>query len=278
MRRLIRIVAAALLPAMPALADAQSLPDTDYQADRHSPEYAYDGGMRLARSKPWTFSFFIPLSWQSNIGDDSSGMVIDPEWTLARDWSLGALKLSTTGAIFLSVPEPDPAADVSGWYATIELSAGDPAAGLSPYLQYEPVAVHAGVLGANLLTRHNIRAGVRRVAGPVSLDLSAVRAPTNVEGADRTAVQFSAIGNWRAGSTGFQLRGDLEQRWYDRVNADTDRREITRLRIRARAIIPLDPAVDLLLNAQWERHWANNEAWEFSNITIGPTLVARFGF
>ena len=272
-------VMAGLFSALSAAAHAQDLPDVDYQADRHTPEQIGEGGYGLlAATRPWSFSLTVPLSWQSNVAGGQSGMAIDPEWALARNWSLGALTLSTTAAIFLSVPEPDPASDISGWYLTIELATGDPASGLSPYLQYEPVAVHSGLLGGNLLTRHSLSAGVRRNAGPVSFDLSAVRAPTNVEGANRTAVHLAAVGNWRTGSIGLQLRGDLEQRWYDRVELQPDRRDVTRFRVRARAIVPLDPAVDLFLNAQWERHWSNDANWDFGNFTIGPTLVARFGF
>lgn len=281
-----RVVLAIILAGsttMAAAAMAQSLPDVDYQADRHEPLSTEGKAMGLlATGKPWAFTFNAPASWQSNLSSDHqggvSGVSLDPELSVDRSWAVGTLTLSTTFAAFVSAPLPLPENDVSGWYATVELTGGDAASGITPYFTWQPVAVYAGVYGANLLTRHDLAAGLRRTIGNTSVDLSATRAPANVAGADRTALHLAITQRWVVGRSSLQVRGDLEQRWYDRIVAATDRREVTRARIRARAVVPLDPMVDLHLTAQWERHWSADKAWDFNNFTIGPTLIARFGF
>lgn len=260
---------------------AQDLPEIDYQADRHEPDayQRYD----LKRRQPWTLGFTVPVNWQSNITSAEEngigGVEIAPELSLGRAFDLGRFSLSAELGLFVSNPWPTPELDVSGWWGALELTTGDPASGLAPYASYDPVAVHAGVFGANLLTRHALSLGARRTWGGTSFDLQAQRSFGNVTDSSRTGVTLTASQNWTLEKARLQLRGDIEQRWYDRPeDAAEDRRTVTRARIRARATIPLNPAVDLMLTADLHRHWSNDVNWRFTNFLIGPTLAARFGF
>ena len=45
-----------------------------------------------------------------------------------------------------------------------------------------------------------------------------------------------------------------------------------------RLFVALDPAVDLVLTADVQRHWSTVDRFRITNVVIGPALSARFGF
>ena len=273
---------AAVLVLMPVPAFAQGA-GADYRADRdHGRQKEAPGAESLMDTPDWTLSFLLPVNWQSNLTSVQSGLrngdELAPEVSLGRSFAVGPFELSVEGGVYLSALFPIEDGDSSGWFASATLSAGDPASGLSPYVSYEPVAVYAGVFGPHELTRHTVSLGVARSFGGLFLDAFANRSAAQGEGTGRTGLGLSMGREWPVGQGLLQVRADGEHRFYDQDDSFDGRREVTRGRLRLEAQWPLAAGVDLLAGAEVQRYWSADEAWDFTNFVVGPTLVARFGF
>lgn len=248
-------------------------------ADPHELEDAYDFGPPAERrNRPWTIAVWAPANWRSNRTfsrtDPAAGVAIEPEWSAARRWGRGRVAFFWEGGLFLSTMLPDAGLDTSGWWGTAELSLDNPANGLSPYVAYEPRGIYAGVFAHEVVTFHNLTLGLRRNWGPTALNIFVRRMQADRGIADNYQLAAHAQRNIPLGSDlTLNLRTDAEWRSFDRV--DDERRRDVRARLRARLLVPLDPAVDLALTADIQRHWSTVGRFQFTNIVIGPALSAR---
>jgi hypothetical protein len=275
------LLAGGLLSA-PAMAQAvnvgEALLESAYES--HELEEAYEfGPPPEQRTRPWTIALWAPASWRSNRALASTGpqaaVAIEPEWSAARRWGTGRLAFFVEGGLFLSAMLPEPALDSSGWWGTAEISLDSPASGLSPYVAYEPRGIYTAVFQREIVTFHNLTLGVRRSWGPTALNLFVRRMQADRDIADQYQLAAHAQHTLPLGSDlALNLRGDAEWRSFDRV--DGNRRRDIRARLRTRLFVPLDPAVDLALTVDVQRHWSTVDRFQFTNIIVGPALSARF--
>jgi len=255
----------------------------DYRTDRDHGIRKQEEGLELrAANTSWELSFFAPLTWLSNVTSAStglrSGLEVAPEMSLARSWQFGNLTLSAEGGVFVSTVLSMEGYDSSGWFGSAILSAGDQAEGVSPYLSYEPVSVYTDVFGKHDLTRHSVSIGLARSIEGTYFDGFATRSPGSASGTNRTSFGLTVSQYLQVGNAALLVRAEAENRYYDRSEGFDGRREVARLRLRAEALLPIDPAVDLSFAAEIQRYSSNDPDWDFTNVLIGPKLVARFGF
>lgn len=224
---------------------------------------------------------WVPANWRSNRAlspnDPQAGVAIEPELSLNRRWGSDRIVFFGEAGIYQSTMLPDEQLDLSGWWITAELSLGNPRERWSPYIAYEPRGIYADTFGSHVLTFQDITLGIRRADGPFALNLFARRRESDGRAGDRA--QFAAHGQFtQAVGSGLTLniRADAEYRSFDHV--DDERRRDIRGRVRTRLFVPLDPAVDLVLTADVQRHWSTQDRFQFTNVVIGPALSARFGF
>jgi hypothetical protein len=275
----------ALLVALPAAArddPARSIPELEYQADRHDDAEtpSEEAAQFDAAPRPWRIDPWIPLNWRSNLALAPrvlrSGLALEPEATLGRSWSLGGVRFITEASAFVSAVPSDGARSSSGWWLTGEVSAGNAAAGVAPYATYEPFMLHDGFFGGRILTFHTMTAGIRRSWGPTTLNLYLRRRDSTIDALDRTllGVQLShgaPVGN----ALTFNIRTDAELRRYDR-EADIRRRDLF-VRTRARLFIPISAAADLVLTADVQRTQSSERDFRTTQVVIGPAISASFG-
>lgn len=273
--------------AMPARAQTEDAQNLALEDERPELEDSHEFGPPPAdRARPWTLSAWAPANWRSNRrlapGDAQPGVALEPELSLNRRWGEGKLLFFGEAGMFQSMMLPDAPLDLSGWWITSELSLGNPRAQWSPYVSYEPRALHAGTFGTHLLTFQDLTLGVRRSEGPWALNAFVRRRESDGRAGDR--VQIAAHGQFTqelGKGLRLNLRADAEYRTFDDQyleNGDSQRRRDIRARLRTRLFVALDPAVDLALTADVQRHWSTVDRFQFTNILIGPALSARFGF
>ncbi|WP_199555361.1 hypothetical protein [Sandaracinobacteroides hominis] len=237
-------------------------------------------------SRPWTLAAWAPANWRSNrrlvSNTVENGVALEPELTLARRWGEGKLVFFGEAGMFQSAMLPDARLDMSGWWITAELGVGNPREQWSPYLSYEPRGHYAGTFGAHLMTFQDLTLGVRRNGGPWALNAFVRRRESDGRVGDR--MQFAAHGQFTqplGEGVRLNLRGDAEYRTFEDhyvEDGESQRRRDIRARLRTRLFVALDPAVDLVLTADVQRHWSTVDRFRITNVVIGPALSARFGF
>lgn len=281
MRRFSGVLLATCLLGAPACAqavdDAEAQLESAYEA--HELEDAYEfGPPPEQRTRPWTIALWAPANWRSNRTfanrDPQAGMALEPEWSAARRWGRGRVAFFFEGGLFLSTMLPNPALDSSGWWGTAEVSLDNPSEGLSPYVAYEPRGIYTAVFQNEIATFHNLTLGLRRNWGATSLNLFVRRMEAGGVLPDQYQLAAHGQHTLRLGrDLALNVRGDAEWRSFDRFFGD--RRRDVRARIRTRLFVPIDPAVDIALTVDVQRHWSTVERFQFTNIIVGPALSAR---
>lgn len=273
---------AGLLAALAGPVRAQGQPDAallEEALEAPELEEAYEFGPPTPdRARPWTIALWAPVNLRSNRSLTRSGVergvALEPEWSVVRRWGLGRVTLFGEAGLFVSTMLPDAALDTSGWWGTAEASLDSPGERVSPYVAYEPRGVYRGVLGREIVTFHNLTAGVRRSWGPTALNMFVRRVETGGVLGDQYQLAAHAQHTVPVGKDMLlNLRGDTEWRSFDRVLGE--RRRDIRMRARVRLFVPLDPAVDLVLSADLQRHWSTLDRFQFTNLVVGPVLSAR---
>lgn len=274
---------AAFLLSSPLVAQSElTLPELEYQADRHddpeSPEE--EAAQYEVTPRPWSIAPFIPLNWRSNLALAPralrSGLAFEPEATLGRNWSLGPARLVTEANAFVSAIPSDGARSSSGWWLKGEINARTPSQGAAPYASYEPLSLYDGLFGGHILTFHTITAGLRRSWGPTNLNLFLRRRDSTLDALDRTLLGAQLSHSEPLGERlTFNIRADAEVRRYDR-QGDVRRRDLF-MRARARLFVPLSNAADLVLTADVQRNRSSERDFRTTQVVIGPALSARFG-
>lgn len=247
--------------------------------EQHELEDAYEFGPPPEQAtRPWTIALWAPANWRSNrtlsSSEPQSGIALEPEWSAVRRWGRGRVAFFVEGGLFLSAMMQDSALDSSGWWGTAEVSLDNPANGISPYVAYEPRGVYTAVFQREVVTFHNLTVGLRRSWGPTALNLFVRRMQADRDIADQYQIAAHAQHTFRLNEDlALNIRGDTEWRSFDRVEGD--RRRDIRARLRTRLFVPLDPAVDLALTVDVQRHWSTVSRFQFTNVIIGPALSAR---
>lgn len=264
-------------------ASAQSMDEVEAQLEAaYEPaelEDAYEfGPPPERRNRPWTIALWAPANWRSNRTfsntERRSGIALEPEWSAVRRWGSGRATFFVEGGLFLSAMLEDPSLDVSGWWGTAEVSLDSPANGLSPYVAYEPRGIYTHVFQQEVVTFHNLTLGLRRSWGPTALNVFVRRMQANPDVADQYQLAAHAQHTFPIGNDlALNVRGDTEWRSFDPVEGS--RRRDIRMRLRTRLFVPLDPAVDLALTVDVQRHWSTVDRFQFTNVIIGPALSAR---
>lgn len=259
------------------MGDAEAQLEAAYEPAELEDAYEF-GPPPEQRTRPWTIALWMPANWRSNrtfsADEPRSDIALEPEWSVVRRWGSGRATFFFEGGVFLSAMLEDAALDSSGWWTTAEFSLDNPAERLSPYVAYEPRGVYDSVFQAEILTFHNFTIGARRSWGPTALNLFVRRMEANRDIADQYQVAAHAQHTFRLGEDlALNIRGDTEWRSFDRVEGQ--RRRDIRMRLRTRLFVPLDPAVDLALTVDVQRHWSTIDRLQFTNVTIGPALSAR---
>lgn len=234
---------AGLLAALAGPVRAQGQPDAallEEALEAPELEEAYEFGPPPPdRARPWTIALWAPVNLRSNRSLTRSGVergvALEPEWSVVRRWGLGRVTLFGEAGLFVSTMLPDAALDTSGWWGT---------------------------------------AGVRRSWGPTALNMFVRRVETGGVLGDQYQLAAHAQHTVPVGKDMLlNLRGDTEWRSFDRVLGE--RRRDIRMRARVRLFVPLDPAVDLVLSADLQRHWSTLDRFQFTNLVVGPVLSAR---
>ncbi len=281
MLRLSGALLANCLLCAPALAQAAGVAEAQLELayEAHELEDAYEfGPPPVHRDRPWTIALWAPANWRSNRTfsnrDPQAGVALEPEWSAARHWGRGRVGFFFEGGLFVSTMLPNPALDSSGWWGTAEVSLDNPSDGLSPYISYEPRGVYTAVFQNEIATFHNLTLGLRRNWGATSLNLFVRRMDAGAAISDQYHVAAHGQHTLRLGhDLALNFRGDAEWRSFDRFFGD--RRRDLRARIRTRLFVPIDPAVDVALTVDVQRHWSSVERFQFTNIVVGPALSAR---
>jgi hypothetical protein len=278
-------VAAIALLGLPAPAAAQEGPDLD-QLDDLADDYGRDGpeeeaeDLRLKPIKPWTFQLRFAGDWRSNRTlaetDPLPGATLTPDVSLWRFWQLGGARLFTEVGALAPTSLTDHRLDSSALFGTFELEFGQRRTSPTPYLAWEPFRAYSGTFQAHRVTFHNLSAGVRRQWGFTFVDLYARRQLASIDIVERSSLGLTAFHSLPLGAGLLNLRGEIEGRRFD-WRPDGRRLDL-RTRFRARAILPLAPAVDLQLTADLHRTHSNLAGQSFTNLIVGPTLLARLGF
>jgi hypothetical protein len=281
MRRFWSVLLATCLLGAPAA--AQQTDDAAAQLEAadelHELEEAYEFGPPPEQpGRPWTIALWAPANWRSNRSfsnrEPQAGLALEPEWSAVRRWGQGRVELFFEAGLFLSAMMPNPALDNSGWWVTAEVSLDNPSEGPSPYIAYEPRGVYTAVFQSEIATFHNLTLGLRRNWGATSLNLFVRRMNAGPDISDQYQLAAHGQHTLRLGrDLALNFRGDAEWRSFDRFFGD--RRRDVRARIRTRLFVPIDPAVDIALTVDVQRHWSTVERFQFTNIIVGPALSAR---
>ncbi|WP_374387997.1 hypothetical protein [Sandaracinobacter sp.] len=283
---LVRLSIAFLACCLAAPVMAQNLDDDVDQVEEYREDYGQDGpetedeDLRTGPRPPWTFQLRFAGDWRTNRYLAESGaqpsVTIAPDISLWRSWRLGGLRLFTEFGAIAPTSLTDARLDSSALFGTFELEAGTPGEGLVPYVAWEPWRAYEGTFQSHLLTLHTFSAGVRRTSGPTFLDVYARRQEASIDIAERTSIGATAFHNIPLGRGVLNLRTEVEGRRFDWRPTGRERQLRTRLRVRA--ILPLSHAVDMQLTADLHRTDSNLPGQSFTNLIIGPTILARLGF
>ncbi|WP_140929308.1 hypothetical protein [Sandaracinobacter neustonicus] len=249
-------------------------------------EYGQDGpetedeDLRVGPRPPWTFQMRLAGDWRTNrdvfAANRQPGVVLAPDLSLWRRWNLGGLRLFTEAGAIAPTSMSDGALDSSALFATVELEGGTPGEGLVPYAAWEPWRAYGGTFQSHIVTFHTFSAGFRRSWGPTFVDLYLRRQEATIDIAERSSLGLTAFHNFPLGQGVLNLRGEIEGRRFDWQPGGREKQ--LRTRLRARAIIPLASAVDMQLTADLHRTDSNLEGHSFTNLIIGPTILARVSF
>jgi hypothetical protein len=256
------------------------------RAEEYRDDYGRDGpeeaseDLRTRPRPPWTFQLRFAGDWRSNRTLDENnprpGATLAPDISLWRFWQLGGARLFTEVGANAPTSLTDARLDSSSLFGTFELEAGNTRQAITPYLAWEPFRAYSGTFENHLVTFHTFSAGVRRLWGPTFVDLYLRRQETSIDVAERSSLGLTAFHSFPLGAGVLNLRGEIEGRRFDWREGARERQ--LRTRIRLRAILPLDPAVDVQLTADLHRTNSNLAGRSFTNLVVGPTILARLGF
>ena len=282
LRRLYRLAAGLLLawPAVPVQAQNLALIE-DYREEygQDGPETEYED-LRVGPRPPWTFQLRFAGDWRSNRyaaeENPRPAGTLAPDISLWRRWNVGGLRLFTEAGAIAPTSLTDARLDSSALFATVELEGGTPGAGIVPYAAWEPWRAYNGTFQSHAVTFHTFSAGLRRSWGPTFADLYIRRQEASLDIAERSSIGLTAFHSFPLGSGILNLRGEVEGRRFDWQPGGREKQ--LRTRVRLRAIMPLAEAVDFQLTADLHRTDSNLAGRSFTNLIVGPTLLARVSF
>ena len=281
LRRLL-CIAGGLLAAVPAVPlKAQSLDQIEeYREDygQDGPETEYED-LRAGPRPPWTFQMRFAGDWRTNrdpLSEKRPGVIMAPDLSLWRRWTVGGLRLFTEAGAIAPTSLTDARLDSSALFATVELEGGTPGAGIVPYAAWEPWRAYGGTFQSHIVTFHTFSAGLRRSWGPTFVDLYLRRQEATIDIAERSSLGLTAFHNFPLGGGVLNVRGEVEGRRFDWQPGGREKQLRTRLRVRA--IVPLADAVDVQLTADLHRTDSNLAGRSFTNLIVGPTILARLSF
>ena len=276
-------VATGLLAAWPVVpAQAQNLDlIEEYREDygQDGPETEYED-LRKGIRPPWTFQMRFAGDWRSNRyaaeQNPRPASTLVPDISLWRRWNVGGLRLFTEAGAIAPTSLTHARLDSSALFATVELEGGAPGDGLVPYAAWEPWRAYNGTFQSHAVTFHTFSAGLRRSWGPTFADLYIRRQEATIDVAERSSLGLTAFHNFPLGAGVLNLRGEIEGRRFDWRPGGREKQ--LRARARLRAVVPLADAVDFQLTADLHRTESNLPGRSFTNLIVGPTILARIGF
>ena len=282
LRRLYRLAAGLVLawPTVPVQAQNLALIE-DYREEygQDGPETEYED-LRVGPRPPWTFQLRFAGDWRSNRyaaeENPRPAGTLAPDISLWRRWNVGGLRLFTEAGAIAPTSLTDARLDSSALFATVELEGGTPGAGIVPYAAWEPWRAYNGTFQSHAVTFHTFSAGLRRSWGPTFADLYIRRQEASLDIAERSSIGLTAFHSFPLGSGILNLRGEVEGRRFDWQPGGREKQ--LRTRVRVRAIMPLAEAVDVQLTADLHRTDSNLAGRSFTNLIVGPTLLARVSF